>query len=350
MIAQAADIALAWDANPEPDIAGYRVHYGTAFGIHTQSVEVASNAATISNLSEGIAYFFAVTAFNSAGLDSAASNEVFAVAPRSSGTVPPPAPQPRSLVNVSTRGGVQTGDNVMIGGFIITGDTPKKVVLRGVGPSLAAFGVVGAIADPKMDLYDSSGAVIASNNDWTSDQSQELAVIGLAPRDVREAALVATLPAGLYTMVMRGQNSASGIALFELYDLDPASSRIANISTRGKIETGDGVLIGGFIIGGAETTKVIIRALGPSLTQYGIANALADPVTELHNENGALIFQNDNWRSDQEQQIVDSNLQPSDDRESAIIATLPPARYTVIVRGKNNSRGIALFEVYNPEP
>jgi hypothetical protein len=212
---------------------------------------------------------------------------------------------------------------------------------------LANYNVSGAMANPTLALHDSTGAQIISNDNWTSDQSQEVAMTGFAPIYQSESAIVATLPAGSYTVILRGVSGASGVALFELYDLDPASSRIINMSTRGKVETGDSVLIGGFIIGGEQPTKVIVRAIGPSLTPYGISDALVDPILELHNGDGSLIFQNDNWRTDQEQQILDSGLTPSNNLESAIVATLQPGNYTAIVRSVGNSTGIALFEVYN---
>jgi len=257
---------------------------------------------------------------------------------------------PAGLANVSTRVFIQTGDDVMIGGFIVAGDVPKSVILRAIGPSLAAFGVSGAMADPALRLYDSTGAVIASNDNWRSDQSQTIEATGLAPIDDREAALVTTLPPGAYTAVVNDENNNPGVALFEFYDLDPASSQLANLSTRGKVETADSVMIGGFMLGGDQPTRIIVRAIGPSLTQVGVPDALVDPMLELHDGDGALVAQNDNWRSDQEQQILDSALAPSDDRESAIIATLNPGPYSAIVRGAGNSTGVALFEIYKLTP
>ena len=269
--------------------------------------------------------------------------------------VPTPIPSlapanPAGLANVSTRLFVQTGDNVMIGGFIIAGDVPKKIILRAIGPSLATFGISGAMAQPALRLYDSTGAVIASNDNWRSDQSQIIEDTGLASADDREAALVTTLLPGAYTAVVNDESNNPGVALFEFYDLDPASSQLTNLSTRGKVETEDRVMIGGFVVSGDQPTEIILRAIGPSLTQLGIPDALANPTLELHNGDGSLVLQNDNWRSDQEQQILDSALAPSDDRESAIIATLIPGSYTAIVRGAGNSTGIALFEIYRLTP
>ena len=252
---------------------------------------------------------------------------------------------PHSLVNVSTRTFVQTGDNVEIGGFIIHGNQPKKVVLRAIGPSLAAYGLP-AVTDPVLELHDSTGAVVVTNDNWNSHR-QDVLNTGLAPSDEHEAVIVAMLAPGGYTAVLRGLNGATGTALFELYDADPANSKIANISTRANVGTGDNVMIGGFIIGGDQPTKVIVRAIGPSLTQFGVSGALLDPVLELHDGTGNLVTQNDDWRSDQQQTIIDSHLAPSDDRESAIVATLQPGNYTAIVRGKNTTTGVALVEVYN---
>ena len=264
---------------------------------------------------------------------------------------PIPAPgNPSGLANVSTRLLVQSGDNVMIGGFIIAGDAPKDVIVRAIGPSLAAAGVNGAMTDPALRLFDSTGAVVASNNNWRSDQREMIEDTGLASTDDREAALVTTLPPGAYTVVVKDENNSPGVALLDLYDLDPASSQLVNLSTRGKVETQDRVMIGGFIIGGDQPTKVILRAIGPSLTPLGIADALVDPTLELYNGDGSLIQQNDNWRSDQEQEIIASTLAPADDRESAIIATLNPGPYTAVVRGAGNSTGIALFEIYRLTP
>jgi hypothetical protein len=270
--------------------------------------------------------------------------------PTASATPIPPPGNPAGLANVSTRLLVQTGDNVMIGGFIIAGDAPKDVILRGIGPSLATSGVNGTMADPALRLYDSTGAVIASNDNWRSDQSEIIEDTGLGSMDDREAALVTTLPPGAYTAVLNDESNSPGVALFDFYDLDPSSSQLVNLSTRGRVETQERVMIGGFIISGDQPTQVILRAIGPSLTPLGIQDALVDPTLELYNGDGALILQNDNWRSDQEEQIIASTLAPTDDRESAIIAILNPGPYTGVVRGAGNSTGIALFEIYKLSP
>ncbi len=255
----------------------------------------------------------------------------------------------QKLLNVSTRVRVYKDNSVMIGGFIISGQSQKQIVLRAIGPSLIPLGVEGALKDPILDVYDSSGTVIAENDDWTSLPPDSIPS-GFAPTDPKESLIVETLPAGGYTAVLRGTDGSSGVALVELYDLDPNQSTIVNLSTRGQVGTGDDVLIGGFIISGENPTRVMLRAIGPELLPYGITNALLDPVLELHGPDGSIIYQNDNWRSDQEQQILDTTLAPLDDRESAIVATLPPAKYTAIVRGANGSSGVALVELYNLEP
>jgi hypothetical protein len=234
----------------------------------------------------------------------------------------------------------------MIGGFIIDGNAPKKVVVRAIGPSLTKAGVAGAMANPTLDLHNSTGAVIATSDNWTSRRTQVQAT-GLAPTDGRESAIVATLPPGAYTAILRGVGGSTGVALIELYDIDPAHSRIAGISTRGKVLTGDSVMIGGFIIGGDQPRKVIVRAIGPSLERRGVTDALKDPMLELHGGNGSIIVTNNDWRSSQEEQIMASTIPPSDEKESAVVATLKPGPYTAVVRGVANSTGVALVEVYD---
>lgn len=234
----------------------------------------------------------------------------------------------------------------MIGGFIISGEVGKDIVIRALGPSLADRGVSRALGDPLLELYDSAGTQIGQNDNWTSLPPETIPA-ELQPSNAAESVIATTLQPGSYTAVLRGVNDSSGNALCELYDLTPGNSTISNISTRGLVGSGDDVMIGGFIVGGSEPTKVIIRAIGPSLSAFGISGALQDPALELHNGDGSLIFGNDNWRADQEQQILESTIPPSDDRESAIVAFLPPGNYTALVRGTANSTGVALVEIYN---
>jgi hypothetical protein len=196
-----------------------------------------------------------------------------------------------------------------------------------------------------LELYNSSGTIVAQNDNWTSLPPGTVPD-ELQPANPAESVIVATLPADSYTAVLRSANGATGNALGELYDLDPNSSRVMNISTRGQVGTGDDVMIGGFIVGGAAPAKVIVRAIGPSLAAAGVKGALADPILELHDSHGSLVFQNDNWRDVQAKQIIASTVAPTNDRESAIVATLDPGAYTAIVRGANNSVGVALVEVY----
>ncbi|MGI8431538.1 MAG: hypothetical protein ACR2MW_04505 [Chthoniobacterales bacterium] len=241
---------------------------------------------------------------------------------------------------------VQRGDSVLIGGFIVTGDEPKNLIFRAIGPSLAAAGVRGALADPELELYDSTGALVASNDNWTSLAAGSIPA-GLEPTDPHESLIATTLLPGSYTAVLRGANGTTGVGLFELYDIDAAHSRIANISTRGVVEAADGAMIAGFIIGGQDPSPVLVRAIGPSLGMSGVAGTLADPTLELRDAEGSLIFSNNNWRSDQEAQIIASTIPPASDKEAAIMATLIPGSYTATVRGVGGTTGVALVEVYN---
>jgi hypothetical protein len=261
---------------------------------------------------------------------------------------------------------LQMGDNVMIGGFIVQGTQPKRVILRAIGPELSQHGVPNAMADPTLELHNANGAPIASNNNWqttiiggiiTSNQVQDIQNSGLAPTDARESAIMADLPPGNYTAIVRGVNNTTGVALVEAYDLSPSlHSILGNISTRSLVETGDDVMIGGFIVQGTQPKNVIIRSIGSELSQHGVPSPLADPTLELHNGAGALIGSNDNWQhtiiggiitQDQVQNIQNSGLAPADASESAIIANLPPGNYTAILRGVNNTTGVALVEVYD---
>ena len=251
--------------------------------------------------------------------------------------------QPVMLANIATRLRVQPGDNALIGGFIISGTQPKTVVIRGIGPSLP---VPGALADPIIDVYDATGVLRASNDNWNDAETrQQIIDSGLAPTNDLESALWGVISPGAYTVVVRGQNDATGIGLFEVYDLDrTVNSKLANISTRGFVQTDNDIMIGGFIVLGPDSQKVIVRAVGPSLPVPG---ALGNPTLELHDGNGALLAANDDWRSDQEAEIIATSLAPSNNLESAIVRTLTPGGYTAIVRGTDNTTGIALVEVYS---
>lgn len=279
------------------------------------------------------------------GLDSGNNGANWTIAPC-------PAP-PSLLLNISTRLKVLTDENVLIGGFIVTGTQPKKVILRAIGPSLGTANppVAGALGDPILELHKPDGSVI-SNDNWRDTQETEIIASTVPPTNNLESAIVATLDPGAYTAVVSGKNGATGIGLVEAYDLDQsADSQLANISTRGFVDTGANVMIGGFIVGGNGTgsTSVIVRAIGPSLGTGNppVPGALADTILELHDGNGVTIFSNDNWRDTQESEIMASTIPPTNDLESAIVATLTPGAYTAIVSGKNNKTGVALVEAYN---
>jgi len=247
--------------------------------------------------------------------------------------------------NISTRLRVDTGNNVLIGGFIVTGTQAKRVIVRAIGPSLSSF-FSGVLTDPVLELRDSSGALIRSNDNWRNDQEAEINATGIPPSNELESAIVATLPASnsAYTAIVRGVNDGTGIGVVEVYDLDQAvDSRLANISTRGLVQTGDDVLIGGLIVLGQNSLRVIVRAIGPSLPVTG---ALGNPTLELRDGNGVLVAANDDWRSDQEAEIIATTIPPTNDLESAIVRTLSPSSYTAIVRGVGNTTGVALVEGY----
>ena len=261
------------------------------------------------------------------------------------GTALPPA----QALNLSTRLSVGIGDNVLIGGFIITGTDSKQVIIRGLGPSLAVNGVplANRLADPAIDLYQGA-TLIMSNDNWKDSQQAEIEATGIAPTDDLESAIIATLAPGSYTTILRGNNGETGNGLFEIYDLDTAANSVlANTSSRGLVQTGDDVLIAGFIVGTGGSDTVVVRAIGPSLADAGIANPLQDPTLDLYDANGVVITSDDNWRDSQETLIQSTGLAPTNDAESAIIKSLAPGGYTAIVRGKDGGTGVALVEVYN---
>jgi len=241
---------------------------------------------------------------------------------------------------------VETGDNALIGGFIITGTQQKRVIVRAIGPSLSGI-FPDALADPTLELRDSSGGLIMSNDNWRDTQEAEIIATGIPPSNNLESAIVATLGANssAYTAIVRGADNATGIGVVEAYDLNQAAnSKLANISTRGFVQTGNDVLIGGIIVLGQSPLRVIVRAIGPSLPISGV---LADPTRELRNRNGDLLASNDNWRDTQEAEIIATGLPPTNNMESAIVQNLSAGNYTAIVRGKNDTIGIAVVEAYN---
>jgi hypothetical protein len=236
----------------------------------------------------------------------------------------------------------------MIGGFIINGNAIKKVVVRAIGPSLQGM-LPGAITDPSLELRGPDGSLIAQNDNWRDDASAaDLEANHIAPTNDLESALVASLPPGNYTAAVVGKDGVPGVGLVEVYDLSQATdSKLANISTRGVVQSAENVMIGGFILGGSNmNAKVLVRGIGPSLSNFGVHNALGDPTLELRDSNGALLRSNDNWKDQQRSQIEATGLAPSMDAEAAIVAELPPGAYTAIVAGKDGT-GVGLIEVYN---
>jgi hypothetical protein len=251
---------------------------------------------------------------------------------------------------------VQTGDNVGIGGFIITGTAPKHVLLRAIGPSLTQFGVPNVLADPVLELHGPAPFATINNDNWRDDPAQQAAILatGIAPTDNLEAAIDATLNPGAYTAVVRGKNNTSGVGLIEVYDLSQAVlAKLANISTRALIDTGDNVVIAGFILGNhSGNSRIVLRGIGPSLTALGVSNALANPTLELRDGNGALLMANNDWQDNPAQmaELMSAGLAPAHPLESAITAALPPGAYTAVLAGFNNGTGVGLVEAYDLGP
>jgi hypothetical protein len=321
-------------------VAGFDGFGGGAYYLGSTDVTTDANGDASYNVTLDVPGTPATGAFTATATDPAGNTSEFSAAFRT------------KLLNISTRMQVLTGDNVPIGGFIVTGISPKRVMVRAIGPSLAAFGVTDALADPTLELHSPDGSVV-SNDNWKDTQEAEIEATGLMPTNDLESAIVQSLAPGGYTAVVHGKDGTTGIGLVEAYDLDqPADSQLANISTRGFVDTGDNVMIGGFIFGpdqlgtGTIVSSVVVRAIGPSLGDLDVADPLPDPTLEIHDENGAMIAFNDNWKDSQEAEIEATQLAPSDDRESAILIPLLSDPYTVIVRGAGGTTGVALVEVY----
>jgi arylsulfate sulfotransferase len=259
-----------------------------------------------------------------------------------------PTVGPQAL-NLSTRGLVSVGDNVLIGGFIVTGTEPKTMVLRALGPSLTSFGLSSVLRDPVLNVYNSSRTLIATNDNWQADPGHsEIEANGLAPANMLESATLQTLAPGAYTVIVRGKDPTRGIGLVELYDLSPQSnSKLANMSTRGSVDTGDDVLISGFIVGDVDSATVVVRALGPSLASHGVSGALSDPILTIFDSTGSAIATNDNWQDNVNAIDIQRNgLAPPNPSESALVLHLPAGAYTAIVSGANGGTGVGLAEVY----
>jgi len=260
-----------------------------------------------------------------------------------------PTVGPQAL-NLSTRGVVGPGVNALIGGFIVSGSDLKTVVLRALGPTLAQTGLLGTLTDPVMTLYNASGIAIETNDNWeTGPHASQIAADGLAPPDPAESAIRATLAPAAYTAVVTGKDATPGVGLVEVYDLSPSSnSKLANISTRGRVGSGDQVLISGFILGDVRTSTVVLRVLGPTLASLGIDDPLTDPILTVYDSNGTILAGNDNWQDDPNAVDIDQNgLAPADGAESAVILSLPAGAYTTLAFGANGATGVGLVEVFS---
>jgi hypothetical protein len=290
--------------------------------------------------------------------DIAGAGNLYNLVPSYLSAVPAPA-----LVNLSTRAFVGTGTNVLIGGFIVQGSQPATIILRGIGGSLAAGGLQNALADPMIEVFNSSGALVAENDDWIGSvdrqtgrsNAETIASYRLDPPNSTESAILATLSPGSYTVVLRafdnGDGQLTGTGLIELYDVHTTGGRAGNISTRGQVLTDNDVMIAGFIIGGNVGKGVVVRALGPSLSNSGVATPLSDPRLELRDGNGNLVRENDDWETDPEKEAVQtSGLAPTNALEAALHVNLNPGSYTAITRGFNNGTGTGLVEVYDLSP
>ena len=307
----------------------------------------AASAMSTNNAADYAVTVGSATFTNNAG----ASTSLITIAPSPTPSATPTA-TPGTLGNISTRLRVLAGDNALIGGMIATGTAGKRVIIRAIGPSLIPFGVPGALANPTLDLFQGS-TLLFSNDDWgSSPQQAEIANSGLAPSHPSESAIIQTLTPGQnYTAVVRGINNSTGVGVVEAFDLDQAAaSKLGNISTRGFVDVDDNVMIAGLIAGPSNGTslRVLVRALGPTLTGFGVPNALANPTLDLVNSSGTVIRSNDNWRDDPQQQaqIQAAGLAPGNDLEAALVETVAPGAYTAIVRGNNRTTGVGLVEAY----
>jgi hypothetical protein len=232
----------------------------------------------------------------------------------------------------------------------------KRIIVRALGPFLTQFGVGDALANPRLEIHDAGNATVATNDDWsttalggliTADQAPEIAASGIAPGDNLESAVILSLPPGSYTAVVRGADNSVGTGVVDAYDLSPTSpARLANFATRGLIQPGDKLMIAGFIVQNGPV-RAVVHAAGPSLAAFGIFNALPDTTLQLRNQDGAIVRENDDWKTDQQQELMNTGLQPSNDLEAALVETLPPGQYTAQVRGKPEATGIGLVEIYS---
>ena len=258
--------------------------------------------------------------------------------------------QTARLGNLSTRALCETGEAVLVDEFILQGTGTEMLLMRGIGPSLGSVGVPDPLRDPTVNLLNTRGRLLDFNDNWM-DNPDKVAIIatGLAPTDPHESAIIDTLKPGLYTFVEKGNQHGQGVALPEIFDLLDGTLQLSAVGTRGFISTGDNVMIAGFILTGNGPASLLIRALGPSLADVGLTGVLPDPVLELHNASGEVIFSNDNWRDTQEQEIIATGLAPVDDFESAMLVMLSPGAYTLVFSGVSGSTGLGFLQTYSLE-
>jgi hypothetical protein len=363
----ATEVTLSWLApvggNP---VTGYKVERAAdasfSAGLTTFDLGTTSTSYVDTTAAAGTVYFYRISAVNAAGA-SAPTSAIQVTTRSSNGT------DASLFVNISTRAFCGTGDNVTIGGFVIGGSTPKRVLLRAVGPTLIAQGIpqAEAMADPMIELH-KGAPVIASNDDWGQNENAaeitsvaaEIGASALAGSDTRSSALLITLDPGVYTFVANGKSGSSGIVLLEVYDADigPRGSRFVNISTRAYSTTSNGVTIGGFVVNGSATKQVLLRAVGPTLTTMGIGQSavLVDPMIELH-QGAPVIAINDNWGDNANAAAIGTTgmrigaapFAGPDTQSAALLVKLPPGVYTFIARGKTEASGIVLVEIYDAD-
>ena len=260
-----------------------------------------------------------------------------------------PSPTPSRSLNISTRAHTGLDQNVMIGGFIITGSGNKELIVRGIGPALRARGIGDPLEDPTLSLHAADGTLVAANDNWRDDQESEIEATGIPPSDDQESAIVATLLPGAYTAILRGKGETTGVALVEVFDLDSsADSKLGNISTRALVQAQNNVMIGGFMLGGSgNSATVVIRGKGPALASEGITTPLADPTLQLFNDSGTALQSNDDWRDTQQLEMLTLGIPPSNENESGLVLTLAPGAYTAVMSGKDGTTGVGIVEVYN---
>jgi murein DD-endopeptidase MepM/ murein hydrolase activator NlpD len=328
-------------------VKGARVSYtapasgATAVFESRSAITDATGVAAVSALANATAGAYAVTA----SVPGAAANATITLQNN-------PLAVPSRLSNISTRGPALTGNDVMIGGFIVGGTLPKKVLITARGPSLTAYGVTGALANPKLELY-AGQAKILENDDWQTNGAAVIAEIqatGIAPASAQESALMATLNPGAYTAVVSGVGGGTGVAIVEVFEQDRPDAPLVNISTRGQVQAADRVMIGGFIVQGDSHRQVLVTARGPSLAPYGIANPLANPRLEIFSGQTKL-FENDDWQvqaggASAVAAIQATGVAPTDPKEAALLVTLPPGAYTAIVSGVGGVTGVGIVEVF----